>query len=85
MLRSLCIRDYETCAHRWLASPLKADNNGLPESDAEEEEDPSSFISPNKRSRIITPANQVTLQPVNLLQHAADILLRLPLYPCTLL
>lgn len=51
------------CEHRWLATPLKSDNAGKDEEDevkeqAAAEEGPSTFISPNKRSRIITPANK---------------------------
>ena len=56
------------CEHRWLATPLKSDNAGKAEEEEVEteqaaaEEGPSTFISPNKRSRIITPANKACRQ-----------------------
>ena len=47
---------------RWLASPLTSANKGEADPPEDENSDPGNFVSPNKRSRIITPAHKVTTE-----------------------
>ena len=52
---------------RWLASPLTSGNKGEADPPEDENSDPGNFVSPNKRSRIITPAHKVTTEIAMLL------------------
>ncbi|CAK0781821.1 hypothetical protein CVIRNUC_005479 [Coccomyxa viridis] len=44
----------------WLASPLTSGNKGEADPPEDENSDPGNFVSPNKRSRIITPAHKAS-------------------------
>ncbi len=52
---------------RWLASPLTSGNKGEADPPEDENSDPGNFVSPNKRSRIITPAHKVSTELAMLL------------------